>query len=415
MFYNFASGRGEHGRPPGQHGQGWPIEDPSLLVLIGLDIVLEIFLTPLWVGHAVRVAHLSPYRSSDVSGINRMIGLLAKRLELKGIHVSLWCPGEGAEERSTSIIVLPVPTSRARNLTLALRTAWALLARRTEVDLVHGHQPHLQCLLGLVLAKVLGIPSVVTLHVRAPARGVLNGKVQDWLAWAETRIAAATVAVSERVASDFRVRNARIIRNGVPIGPPAVARDTEGQPVRGVTLDLVYAGRITPSKGIAELLDAISKVSASVPEVHLTTFGPVDDAAGYERAKRYHGVKQLVTDLGVDSQWMNQTRQGQVFVLPSHYEGVPLALLEAMAAGLGVVASAVGGIPEIVRPTETGLLVTPGDVKELVQALSWMATHPDAAIEMGRRARASVVENLSDEKMAAAYLDVYRQVTRLSR
>jgi glycosyltransferase involved in cell wall biosynthesis len=99
-----------------------------------------------------------------------------------------------------------------------------------------------------------------------------------------------------------------------------------------------------------------------------------------------------------------------VFVLTSHSEGLPLVLLEAMATELPVVATAVGGIPDIVEQAVTGYLIEPGNASELTRQLAWLTTRPFQAQQVARCSRQMVLENHSLERMAREYESLYRHV-----
>jgi glycosyltransferase involved in cell wall biosynthesis len=99
-----------------------------------------------------------------------------------------------------------------------------------------------------------------------------------------------------------------------------------------------------------------------------------------------------------------------VFVLTSKTEGLPLVLLEAMATGLPVVATAVGGIPDLIEQGVNGYLVPPGDERELTRRLVWLATHPGAGLRVGEAGRALALERYSLDRMVEGYDSLYERV-----
>ena len=124
---------------------------------------------------------------------------------------------------------------------------------------------------------------------------------------------------------------------------------------------------------------------------------------GLEKIARIYGATQGYREylLGAD-----------LYVFPSYVEGLPLTLLEAMAAGLPIVASDVGGIPEAVRDGLEARLIRPGDTAELRSAIAWMLDHPTERTRMGERARSRVRAAFTDEHMCAKYLTVYESLSR---
>ena len=168
----------------------------------------------------------------------------------------------------------------------------------------------------------------------------------------------------------------------------------------------VYAGRLSRVKGVDVLLDAW----AAVREGHLCIVGDGEDrdalqaqAAGLRRV-RFHGAVADVAPL---------VRAADVCVLPSRAEGLPVALLEGMSAGLAVVATAVGGTPDAIDDGVNGLLVPAGDPDALADALR-RALGPDGA-RLGERARARVLRSYSIDAVADRVLELYQLLLRPER
>ena len=160
------------------------------------------------------------------------------------------------------------------------------------------------------------------------------------------------------------------------------------------------------------LLEALGRSKKDLGGVVLKTFGPIEDRISYERAKQTFGVESLVEDHGHDETWHRTLQEGQVFVLPSYYEGLPLALLEAMAHGLAVIATPVGAIPDVIADGRTGLLVPVGDADKLASAIVWMGRNQSDVRSMGQEGRKVVESRYSSAAMAEAYLHLYRELIR---
>ena len=219
--------------------------------------------------------------------------------------------------------------------------------------------------------------------------------------------AACIVVVSERWGAWMRqvTRNPRIavIPNGVALPPAA---DAPRQPAR-----IAFHGRCCEGKGIYDLLQAMLGLRRQFPEVRLDCAGDgeVDEV---ERSVAALGLADRVRVHG----WIGPQRrdemlaQAAVFVLPSHVEGLPMALLEAMAAGCPVVASAVGGIPDVVADGVNGLLVPPNDPRALQAAIARLLSDPALARRLGAAARDTVASRYTVEKSVERVEQIYQSL-----
>jgi glycosyltransferase involved in cell wall biosynthesis len=201
--------------------------------------------------------------------------------------------------------------------------------------------------------------------------------------------AAAILVVSERwqswMALATRNPNVLCVPNAVALPPrPSLARENAL---------LAFVGRLDGAKGIYELLDAIADLRGH-PELRAICAGDGDMA----------GVQRRVAELDLGTRvklpgWIGPDARARllaacsVFVLPSHAEGVPVSLLEAMAAGAPVVAAAVGGIPDVVQHGANGLLVTPGDPASLAAAIARLLDDRALAARLGAAARDTVARH----------------------
>lgn len=180
--------------------------------------------------------------------------------------------------------------------------------------------------------------------------------------------------------------------------------------------EIVYAGVLIPRKGVHYLIRAFSIVATEFPQARLVIIG------GAENAPYAEGLKSAVSKLDLDGRVefvgeMSQValaqrmRRGLVFVLPSVSEALGRVVVEAMATGTPVIASRVGGIPEMVQDGITGFLVPPGDEELLAAKLRWVLSYPEQASAMGGQAKIFAQQFFSTE----AYLRGYREVLELAQ
>jgi len=179
---------------------------------------------------------------------------------------------------------------------------------------------------------------------------------------------------------------------------------------------ILFAGVLTPLKGIHHLLHAFAKVAQEFPEVRLEIVGR-DENSEYAEELRQKvlrlGLNGRVSFVGEVSQaeLADRMRRACVFVLPSLSEGLGRVVVEAMATGTPVIGSHVDGIPEIVQEGLTGFLVPPGDEEALAERLRWVLKHPQEAKAMGHRAREFARSFFSPE----AYLAGYRRLFEMAK
>ena len=215
------------------------------------------------------------------------------------------------------------------------------------------------------------------------------GVLSKWFVRQVLRHAAVVLALSEqwrrelsRIAPGVRVR---CLPNAVSI--PASAVDTSGHR----ELRILFAGRIAHAKGTFDLLNAFARLSSQFPNAVLVCPGDGEPDRLLARAREL-GLEGRVQCPGwLDRAAMaNEMRKATVFALPSHAEGVPMALLEAMALGLPVITTPVGGIPEVISAGENGLLVQPRDIDGIANALGTLLSSPSERARLGAAARDTI-------------------------
>ncbi len=220
------------------------------------------------------------------------------------------------------------------------------------------------------------------------------------------------VAVSRAVASRVVDGPARVIYAGVTV-PPG---DPPALPCRAAAeIILGTAGRLVELKGIEYLLSAASALRREFPGLRVEIAGSGPHRQKLEEGVAHCGLKGHVEFLG----WINDLNsvlpRWDVFVMPSLEEGFPIAALDAMAAGLPVVASSVGGVPELIQDGITGWFVPPGDVDALASRLRLLLSNPQMRHSMGAAGYTRVRDHFSAAQMTEGFTQLYDELLNETR
>jgi glycosyltransferase involved in cell wall biosynthesis len=291
------------------------------------------------------------------------------------------------------------------------------LLRRERI--LHTHLAHAS-IVGRVAAKLAGVRLITTTRHYA-----YWNKKRSLAHWMERRTAILNsnlIAISENVKKymivEEKCRSDKIVvlHNAVDLG---VFNSTDRAGSSGMTNDFVIGsiGRLHPSKGYETLLRSMPCVKQSFPGARLTIVGTGREKDNLERLSAQLGVSSEVDFIGAKkpSEIPRLLKTLDLFVLASNWEGFGLAAVEAMASGLPVVATDVGGLPEIVEDRRTGFLVPPGEPRMLAEKVVHLLQNPDLRRQMGTqgRIRARALFSLEDmiKKLEAMYRDLLRRET----
>jgi glycosyltransferase involved in cell wall biosynthesis len=200
-----------------------------------------------------------------------------------------------------------------------------------------------------------------------------------------------------------------VIRNGVaaaPADPPSRAERIDvlralGLPDR--TFMAISVGRLSREKAHAELIPVAAEAAERFPHIHFVIAGEGDERPALEQAIHERGLEATVHLIGHRNDIGRLFRAADVFVFPSHFEGSPLALLEAAAHAVPIVSADFEGAREVVTHGDTGLLHEPGDPQALWQRLEYAVQNPAEMRTMGENARRAVAD-FSEEEMVNSTL-----------
>ena len=371
--------------------------------------VCHVMTADLWAGAEVQLATTASYLSqrADV----RVCAVLFKEGRLAG------------ELRQLGIDVTVIDDARHNAVQILM---WlARYFRAHQIDLVHTHR-YKDTVLGAIAAKLAGVPHVVrTMHgLREPMRGWSHWKFRayEWLDRAVLHcLADRVIAVSDRTADALRDGGYRpalvtTIHNGIDLHK-VIATRTPEEVKRGLALEpgtmlIGTVGRLSPVKGHDTFLRAARLILDRAPETRFVIAGGGPLEGDLMALASQLGITHACRFLGARSDVFDLMAAMDLFVLPSLNEGLPMAVLEAMALGTPVVVSDVGGLPEVVRFRETGVLVPPADDRALADACLELGRDRELASRLARQARRVIENEFSRERNGELLIDVYRASQR---
>lgn len=283
--------------------------------------------------------------------------------------------------------------------------------RAHDIDVVHTHG-YKANFYGWLAAQPLGTPLVATCHNWTNDTAAL--RIYCLLDHAILSRFHRVVAVSENVEwflRCFGLPRGKITRipNGVDVAAFQRGQPTLRQGVRGGIL-VATVGRLAPEKGLQYFLQAAQKVSADFPEATFLLIGEGPLRMELEGLARSFGLHDRVCFLGHQENMPDVYASIDILVQPSLKEAMPMTVLEALAAGKPVIATAVGAIPQLVLNNRTGLLVRPCDVTGLANSMARLLSDTGLRQQVGRDGQAWVSHHFSAEAMARKYLNVYEQI-----
>ena len=311
----------------------------------------------------------------------------------------------GSEGRSES-----APARLARLAASPFSLAAAIL--RSRASIVHlntslNAKAYWRDLAYLVVARLCGARVVLQKH-GGTLRGFCRNRIASAFVRNTLRLADAIVVLSRAEMSEYRgMDNVVHLPNGIDCAP--YRRYNRSLPPSG-PLRLVYIGRLAPRKGLAETLEALSLLKPGVAALAIAGSGPEEPMLRV-RAKSL-GLAATVHFPGpaFGEEKARLLSQADVLLLPSHSEGLPYALLEAMASGVVPVVTPVGAIPEVVEDGVHGRLVPVGDPRAIAAAVEQLASDRAVLARMSAACRARIAAAYSIDRLAGEFASLYSKV-----
>ena len=347
----------------------------------------------------MKVVHL--VIGGEVAGGQIVALRLARAARERGHDVSFVSPSSGSFvelARGEGFPVDVVPLGGALDVPSLLRLRRAIRG----ADVLHTHAHFSLNVLGRVAGRLAGMRVVAHMHIENAFRAGRGRRAQVLLDNATARLCSAIVAVSDAtreslVRQGYPADRLVTIHNGIEPAEPA-------EPVRLADGPIVLeVARLAEVKGQKQLIRALEQLDATAVFVGRD----LEDGGRYEEELRRAASGRRVVFAGYRDDVPALLAGCDVFCLPSTIEGLPLVVLEAMAQARPVVATAVGGTPELVVDGETGVLVSAGDTDALAKALDGLLRDPERARRLGEAGRRRVAAEFDADTLAERVLSLY--------
>ena len=325
----------------------------------------------------------------------------------------------GERVRFHEVEMMSYPLFEHQPYTLALATKMANVAQSENLDLLHVHYAIPHSISAILARESLRpqrrLPVITTLH---GTDITLVGADRSYLPITRYGIAQSdgVTAVSHHLKQatieTFKFDNIAVIPNFVcaseyrryPVPQLRAELAPDGEPL------LVHISNFRPVKRPIDCVEILARVREMNVNTRLVMVGDGSERGLAEHRARCLGVEQYCSFVGKQPRIVDYLSAADVLLLPSEQESFGLAALEAMACEVPVIASRVGGVPEVVTDGETGCLSDVGDLEKMSADAAYLLAHEDVRREMGARARASAIERYSTDLVIPQYIEFYERV-----
>jgi glycosyltransferase involved in cell wall biosynthesis len=288
-------------------------------------------------------------------------------------------------------------------------------AHENDFDLLHSHGYKGNILFGFIPKKIRRLPIVTTVHGWTCTSKFSKLRIYEWLDAISLRYMDAVVLVNKGMLKHQNIEkqnssNVYVINNGIALKEKNNLPCDTYPWCTGTGVKIISVGRLSPEKGFANLLEAMSIVVQQGLDVRLTLLGE-----GGLRDKLERQIVRLeLEDRVVMPGFIENASQFfscfDLLVMPSLTEGLPITLLEAMRAKLPIVASSVGGIPDVLEDGVGGILVQPENVKELAAAITKLVSSSSLCKQLATNSYFVFKQNYSASQMAQEYIKLYLDI-----
>ncbi len=363
----------------------------------------------------------------SVGGAEVQAERLAAYLSGKGLKVGVVTRGAAglpAHEERSGFWIERIPQlgpGKVKTLSFMAGAILALWRCRGEYEIFHAHLSFAPALVASSMGRLLG-KRVIVKYGNSGLFGDVQASQRTWRGrvrltvlrrWVDVNIALSAEMETELLAAGFPSERICRMVNGVdaeafrPQESKTAAKESLGLADRTIAL---FVGRLTAQKALPTLMLALQNAVTVCPQLHLVLVGDGPDRLALEQRVSELGIAPHITFVGKAADVRPYLNAADMFVLPSVAEGISNALLEAMAAGVACVATAVGGSPEVLDDGACGVLLPPERPDLLSAALVRLARDPDEAARLGRLARSRILSHYDFAVVGDQYRSLYAQL-----
>ncbi len=365
----------------------------------------------------IKIAHL--ITDLDIGGTELMLLKVLRNSDKKLYdHLVISLKSEGKVAKGIEALGIRVISLNVKwyNFPLCFMRLCRIL-RKEKPDIVHNYLFHAE-MAGRLCGKMAGVPVIISslrsVNVGSDLRQFFL-KITDGLVNGVT-------AVSKKVAEEHIGRQTtkkdkiRVIYNGLEVDK-AVAMENKNELKRRIGVPLtsyvvLSVGNLRPVKGYSFIFEALEMLLSKGKDVKLLIVGDGSYKRNLEIELQDKGISENVIFAGEKEELSDFLNMADTFVMASLWEGLPNSLLEAMAAGLPIIATKVGGIPEVVDDNENGLLIDPKDSKALAQAIERMISDKEFAMRLSNNAQKFVRDNFGIERTVKDLDSLYTELLK---
>ncbi|MEM2930822.1 MAG: glycosyltransferase family 4 protein [Thermoproteota archaeon] len=362
-------------------------------------------------------------------GVEKVVFEVSRRLVKMGVNVIILTLNtkkarnfeilEGIRVYRCNPINLTEATKTQLTISFSLPLKMIEICKREKPDIIHANNRFFFTTVCAVALKILiKKPLITTLHLGPMFFRrrlfdfyirIYDKTLSRWIFNNSDKLLAVSTSVMKHALNSGASRERiKVIPNGVDISEFRPREGFKGNRIRRI----VFIGRLFPNKGAQYLIEAAPIILSKHPATEFVVIGNGPMKMDLIRLARRLNVEQAFRFLGIVQSVPEILKECDIFVRPSLTEGMPLTILEAMACRLPIVASKIPGVSEIVKDGETGILIEPGNIRHLSEALNRLLEDKDYAERIKNNAYNFVRNHYSWDRVAEEYFKIYNEVLK---